>query len=164
MTAACYPSMGQPNLGSESHIPDIRPTLIGDPSNRENRRSAASPLAPTARHTARRSSIFLVLEHAEEWAKVWRREHTVSGHGQACRERFFAIIAKKRIFAAPPACSSRAHTSPPGSVASYLLKSARSRPRSLCAAAGGRSAVLGAPPNHVPRPFDLHAVKGRHGV
>ena len=161
---SCYPTMGQPDLGSETHISDIRTTHIGIPSNRENRRSAAAPLASTARHAAGRAARSPVPEHAEQWAKVWSREHTVSGHGQACRERFFAICAKKRIFAAPPACSSRAHTSPPGSVASYSSKSARSRPLSLCATTGGRSAVLGAPPNHVPRPFDLHAVEGRHGA
>ena len=156
--------MGQPDLGSETHISDIRPTHIGIPPKRESRRSAATPLASTSRHAAGRATRSPVPEHAEQWAKVWSREHTVSGHGQACRERFFAICAKKRIFAAPPACSSRAHTSPPGSVASYSPKGARSRVLSLCATIGSRSGLLGAPPNHAAWPFDLHAVEGRHGA
>ena len=91
---ACYPTMGQPDLGSETHISDIRPTHIGIPSKRENRRSAATPLASTSRHTAGRAVRSPVPEHAEEWAKFWSREHTVSRHGQAYRERFFAICAK----------------------------------------------------------------------
>ena len=156
--------MGQPDLGSETHISDIRPTHIGIPPKRESRRSAATPLASTSRHAAGRAVRSPVPEHAEEWAKFWSREHTVSRHGQACCERFFAICAKSASAQhRQRAARGSAHRCR-GSVASYISKSARSRALSLWATIGSRSGLLGAPPNHAAWPFDLHAVEGRHGA
>ena len=136
-----YPKMGQPDLGSETHIFDVRSSHIGIPPNNDFRRSAASSLAPTARHAARRAAGPPVPEHIEEWAKVWRREHEASGHARARRERLFAIYAKMHICAPPPARSRRAQTAPPGSVASYPSKSTHSRALALRAKVGGRSGV-----------------------
>ena len=118
-------------------------------------------MACTVGHTPRRAAISPILKHAEERAKVWSREHEVRGRARACRERLFALCAKKRICAPSPARSSRAHTSPLGSVLSYPPKRTRSHALSLRAKIGGRSGALGARPNHSDAGDDTQVVKSR---
>lgn len=153
--------MGQPNLGSESHVFDFRPIPHREAPKRDFGDPAASPLAYTVGHTPRRAARSPILKHAEERAKVWSREHEVRGRARACRERLFALCAKKRICAPSPARSSRAHTSPLGSVLSYSPKRTRSHALTLRAKIGGRSGALGARPNHSDAGDDPHVVKSR---
>jgi hypothetical protein len=146
-SSTCYGATH--NSGSESHVFDS-PTHShrGGTPKLDFGDSTDSPVASTVGHTPRRAAISPILKHDEERAKVWSREHEVSGRARACRERLFALCAKKRISAPLPARSSHAHTTPLGSVLSYPPKRTRSHALTLRAMIGDRSVAFGARPNH----------------
>ena len=154
--------MGQPTTWAvKVTFSIVRPIHTGEAPKLDFGDPTDSPVASTVGHTPRRAAISPILKHDEERAKVWSREHEVSGRARACRERLFALCAKKRICAPLPARSSHAHTTPLGSVLSYPPKRTRSHALTLRAMIGDRSVAFGARPNHSRAGDDPHVVKSQ---